>query len=142
MTFEIINVKSILHNKNIFTLLAPSVYNPTPERLLKRAEKYQVNDKTHIYAYSQNGENLGIVVFEIADRTATILDIAVNTEQQGKGIGSRLIDFIFNRFDVNKAIAETDDDAVDFYKKYGFVVSDTKTKFDTNRYVVVRTSVH
>ena len=34
-------------------------------------------------------------------------------------------------------IAETDDDAIGFYKKYGFTVADTKVKFDTKRYVCV-----
>lgn len=133
----ICDIKENVTEPQVFELLAPSVYNPTPERLLKRAEKYQSNDKTHIYAYSQNGENLGIVVFEIAEQSATILDIAVNQKQQRKGIGSGLIDFIFNQFDVNEVIAETDDDAVDFYKKYGFVVADTKTEFDTKRYICV-----
>lgn len=131
----ICDVKKDITEPQTFELLAPSVYNPTPERLLKRAEKYQINDKNHIYAYSQNDENLGIVVFEIAERVANILDIAVKPEQQGKGIGSKLIDFITNQFEIKTITAETDDDAVDFYKKYGFTVDDTIAKFDSKRYV-------
>ena len=60
------------------------------------------------------------MVFDIDDDTAIINDIAVNSNFRGKGIGSKLVRFIFEQFEVNKIIAETDDDAVMFYKRCGF----------------------
>ena len=139
--YSICDVKEKLSDSAILDLLAPSVFNPTPERLLSRAEKYQADDTVKVYAYSENGEYKGIVVFKIKDQTAEILDIAVKPEYQGKGIGSRLIDYIFSQFSINKIIAETDDDAIEFYKKYGFIVADTKVEFDIKRYVCVCKSV-
>ena len=139
--YSICGVKEKLSDSAILHLLAPSVFNPTPERLLTRAEKYQADDKTSVYAYSESGEYKGIIVFKIEDNTAEILDIAVKPEYQGKGIGSRLIDYIFSIFAVSKIIAETDDDAIGFYKKYGFTVIDTKLNHDTKRYVCVCESV-
>ena len=133
--YSICDVKDELTNEDILELLAPSVFNPTPERLLSRAEKYQAEDKVKAYAYSDNGKYKGIIVFKIKEQTAEILDIAVKSEYQGKGIGSMLIDYIFSKFVVNKIIAETDDDAIGFYKKYGFTVTDTKVNHDTKRYV-------
>lgn len=138
---NIIDVKESLCNKSVYSLLAPSVFNPTPERLLSRAEKYQADDTVKVYAYSENGEYKGIIAFKIKEQTAEILGIAVNPEYQGKGIGSRLINYIFSQFAVNKVTAETDDDAIGFYKKYGFTVADTKVEFDTKRYVCVCGSV-
>lgn len=141
---ELCNISSICDTKEIITepdilkLLAPSVYNPTQERLLNRAKKYQENENTNIYAYKDNGEHKGIVIFKIINNLATILDIAVKPEHQGQGIGSKLIDFIFNSFNVNSIIAETDDDAIGFYKKYGFAVADTKVKFDVKRYSIIK----
>lgn len=129
------DIKDSLCDKSIYYLLAPSVFNPTPERLLSRVEKYQANDKTKAHAYSENGEYKGIVVFEIKDNTAEILDIAVKPECQGKGIGSKLIDYIFSLFSIDKITAETDDDAIGFYKKYGFTVTDKKLNRGTIRYV-------
>ena len=134
---SICGIKEITSESDIFKLLAPSVYNPTQERLLNRAKKYQENENTNIYAYKDNGEYKGIVVFNIAKSSATILDIAVKPEYQGQGIGSKLIDFIFNSFNARNITAETDDDAIGFYKRYGFTVADTKVKFDTKRYVCV-----
>ena len=135
MSGKFTNIKNSLCDKSIYHLLVPSVFNTTPERLLSRAEKYQADDKTSVFAYSENGEYKGIIVFKVEDNTAEILDIAVIPEYKGNGIGSRLIDYIFTRFAVSKIIAETDDDAIGFYKKYGFSVIDTRLNRDTKRYV-------
>ena len=135
---SICDIKEIITEPDILELLAPSVFNPTKERLLNRAIKYQEDENTNFYAYKDNGEYKGIVVFNIAKSSATILDIAVKPEYQGQGIGSKLIDFIFDQFDVDNITAETDGDAIGFYKKYGFIVADTKVKFDIKRYTCVK----
>ena len=133
----ICDVKEIITEPHILKLLAPSVYNPTEERLLNRAKKYQEDENANIYAYKDNGEYKGIVVFKIENKSATILDIAVKPEYQGRGIGSKLIDFIFNSFNAQNITAETDDDAIGFYKKYGFAILKTEIKFEIKRYTLV-----
>lgn len=138
---SICDIKEIITEPDILKLLAPSVYNPTEERLLNRAKKYQEDEETNVYVYKEDNEYKGIVVFEIVNNSATILDIAVKPEYQGQGTGSKLIDFIFNSFNAQNITAETDDDAIGFYKKYGFTVADTKAEFDTKRYVCVCESV-
>ncbi len=144
---ELYNVSSICDIKEIITepdmlkLLAPSVYNPTQERLQNRAKKYQKDENSNIYACKEDGEYKAIIVFKIVNNSAAILDIAVRPEYQGQGIGSKLIDFIFNSFKVDNITAETDGDAIGFYKKYGFTVADTKVESDTKRYVCICESV-
>lgn len=130
----ICNVKDIITNSPVLELLIPSVYNPAPERLLNRANQYKQGDKTEIYAYSEEGEYKGIIVFENSN-TAEILDIAVKSEYRGKNIGTKLIDFVFSQFNPRRIVVETDDDAIEFYKKYGFKITDTKIKFNTKRYI-------
>lgn len=138
---SICDVKEIITEPDILKLLAPSVFNPTQQCLLNRAKKYQEDEKTNVYAYKEDNEYKGVVVFEVSDSTATILDIAVKPEHQGQGIGSELVDFIFNSFNAQNITAETDDDAIEFYKKYGFIIADTKVEFDTKRYVCFCESV-
>lgn len=133
--YRICDIKEIITKPDILKLLAPSVFTPTEERVLNRAKKYQEDKNTNIYAYKENNQYKGIVVFKISDNFATILDIAVKPEYQGEGIGSKLIDFIFNRFNVKNIIAEIDDDAIGFYKKYGFTVLDTKLYYGRKRYI-------
>ena len=135
---SICDVKEIITEPDILKLLAPSVYNPTEERLLNRAKKYQEDENTNIYVYKEDGEYKAIVIFKIANNSAAILDIAVKPEYQGQGIGSKLIDFIFNSFNAQNITAETDDDAIGFYKKYGFTVADTKVNFDVKRYSIIK----
>ena len=137
MNIEFLNAKNSLQDKEICALLAPSVFEPTPERLADRAERYIKDADTSVYAGSVSGEYKGIVVFKITGNSAEILDIAVKEEDRGKGIGTAFLDFIFSRFDITEITAETDDDAVEFYKKYGFRIAGTKMKFNTVRYICV-----
>ncbi|MEG2634122.1 MAG: GNAT family N-acetyltransferase, partial [Oscillospiraceae bacterium] len=135
MSVDILNVKSICTQKTLLDLLSESVYNPTPERVLSRAENYQNNTDVEVYAYREDEKSIGIIVFEIDKNVATIHNISVKISNQRKGVGSQLIDFIFKRFNVIRILAETDDDAIEFYKKYGFNVSEIVVKFGIERYM-------
>lgn len=134
-TEAICDVKSELLNEQIYTLLAPSVFNPTPQKLLSRAQKYFDTDNVYAYAFLQDGEYVGIVIFEIKDNVAKINDIAVNDEFRSNGIGSKLVKYIVDTFNVNVVSAETDDDAVGFYRKIGFDAHEIKTEYECKRYV-------
>ena len=131
--YSICGVKDKLFRDDILPLLAPSVYNPTSERLQARAEKYSSDPDIRVCAYKEY-EYKGIVAFSMEDNIATILDIAVSSDFRGQGIGSRLVNYIKDKINPEKNIAETDDDAVLFYKKYGFEATPIKTDYDSNRY--------
>ena len=135
------DVKASLWQPEILALLKPSVYNPTPERLKSRAEKYSADKNIFVYACKNSEKYIGIVVFITENGTAEILDIAVKPEYRKHGIGRKLIDFIFNRFPVDTIIAETDDEAVEFYKKCRFTITSTKEVSDTKRYFCKLSSV-
>lgn len=49
-----------------------------------------------------------------------ILSIDVDSAFRGKGIGSKLISSFIENTSCSEICAETDDDAVTFYQKYGF----------------------
>lgn len=128
------DVKASLFNPEVLTLLKPSVFNPTPERLKDRAEKYSADKNTFVYACKIDGVYAGIVVLKTENNTAEILDIAVKPEYRKHGIGRRLIDFIFSQFPIDNITAETDDEAVGFYKKCGFAVASVGAVCGTKRY--------
>lgn len=129
------DVKASLFNPEVLTLLKPSVYNPTPERLKDRAEKYSADKNTFVYACKTGGIYVGIVVFRMENGTAEILDVAVNPKYRKHGIGKSLIDFIFTQFPIYTITAETDNEAVGFYKRCGFDVIGFGMKCNTKRYI-------
>lgn len=131
----ICNVKPDLLKKHIYSLLAPSVYFATDQKLQTRAQEYYNSPNTYVYTFLLDGEYAGIVVFSVKGSIATINDIAVKFEYTQKGIGRKLVMYILSAFTVDTIIAETDDDAVGFYKKIGFEISNVDTKFDINRYI-------
>ena len=128
------DVKKSIFDPEILTLLAPSIYNPTPERLKHRAEKYIADSNVKAYACKSSEKHIGIVVFKTENDTAEILDIAVKPEYRKNGIGKRLVEFILNQFPVDTITAETDKDAIGFYKKCGFALTPTAKMEDTARY--------
>lgn len=128
------DVKASLSNPEVLTLLKPSVFNPTPKRLKDRAEKYSADKRTNVYACKIDSVYAGIVVLKTENNTAEILDIAVKPEYCKHGIGKSLIDFIFTQFPIDNITAETDDEAVGFYKKCGFAVTPVGEFCDTKRY--------
>lgn len=134
ITFILADVKPNLFDPEVLALLKPSVYKPTPKRLKDRAEKYTEDKNVFAYACKSSEKYIGIVVFRAENSTAEILDIAVKPEYRKHGIGRKLIDFILNQFPVDIIIAETDNDAVGFYKKCGFTVAPAESIDDTERY--------
>ena len=132
----ITDVKKSLTDKALLDLLSLSVLNPTTDKLIKRAEKYMTKENVKAIAFSDNGDYIALCVFEIIGNSASVLDIGVKFADRNKKVGSKLIGFIRDKFGVTEITAETDDDAVGFYKKYGFVITETAVKFDTKRYTL------
>ena len=133
------DVRSILMGESqtakqpLCDLLAYSMFHPTAEKIRERITSYQSSD-IHIYACVENNVYLGLIVYRLCDRTATILDIAVCENTRKRGIDTFLIDGLLRESNASQVLAETDDDAIGFYQKYGFRVTNTETVYDCKRY--------
>lgn len=66
----IVDVKESLFDPEVLALLAPGIYNPTPERLKSRAEKYSADKNIFVYACKIGGLYVGIVIFGTENGTA------------------------------------------------------------------------
>ena len=81
-----------------------------------------------LFGYELNGIFVGCIGIEmISSKECIIKHIAVSPEQREKGIGSKMINVLSEQFLFISA--ETDKDAVDFYRKYGFVVTSLGEKY-------------
>ena len=74
--------------------------------------------------------------------TIGIRSIAVAPRWRDRGLGRMLLDAIAERLGADRLVAETDDDAVGFYRRCGFTVEDAAPKFGRARYWCVRETRH
>jgi ribosomal protein S18 acetylase RimI-like enzyme len=70
--------------------------------------------------------------------TIGIRSIAVAPAWRNRGVGRALIDALVKHHNAARVVAETDDDAVGFYRRCGFAVEDAPPKFGRARYWCVR----
>lgn len=120
---EILDIKAHLKDENILAILAESTYMSTEEKLNARAEKYMNDDRIVVWGANVADKFHGIIILSCKENdNIEILDIAVLKESQKQGIGHRMIKCIKESYKPISILAETDDDAVDFYRKIGFKV--------------------
>ena len=134
---EIEEVKSELCGPEAATLLTASAFDPTPERVAARAEAYRGNPNICAWGMRAMGRLIGLIVVgrgdsgEPAKRDAAkgspdawmIRDIAVAEGERRRGVGGALVRHAAWAAGPGALIAETDDDAVDFYRRLGFAIA-------------------
>lgn len=119
---SIINIKNIFNNVNILKVFADCMYMPTQERLVNCSKEYMAKESIHIYGFYDDAQITGVIAIEqLQDGAAEVKGIAVNSEYRKRGIGKRLIQYSCETLSITELIAETDDDAVEFYKSCGFI---------------------
>ena len=129
------NIKeNVILNDEVLKILNYSHYNPTKEKLLNLIKKYCEEESIYPFACFFEDEISGVIVVKkLQDRIYEIIDIAVKPKYRKRGIASRLINYIIKNFDIKILYAETDDETVEFYRKYGFKIEIIKNK-DYMRY--------
>ena len=116
------NIKeNIVLNEDVLEILKYSHFNPTKEKLSKLVQKYYEDKDILPFASFDKDKISGIIVVQkIEGETYEIIDIAVDINYRGRGIASKLIDYVIENLNIKTLFAETDNDAVGFYGKYGF----------------------
>ncbi|GGU28719.1 GNAT family N-acetyltransferase [Nocardioides albus] len=70
----------------------------------------------------------------VSDRSVEIGHIATRHDRRRQGYAARLIRSVASEVAPLPLFAETDDDAVDFYRRVGFTVTVVDSPWPTNRY--------
>lgn len=122
-TYSIEDFGHELENLRLRAVLVPSVYQPTAERLAQICERYRAEPGWRMLGCRSGEEIVGCLglSFEAASH-ATIRHIAVVPDRRGRGIGSAMIRYAVATFALTRLSAETDRDAVEFYRKCCFAV--------------------
>ena len=131
------NIKDILCIQEIYDIYSACMFEPTSDKFKIKAEQMQNDSSVSVYGYFSNEKIIGVISTRETDKTVEIIGISVDTKERHSGVGTKLIDYVKDKSS-KPIIAETDSDAVVFYKKYGFnikevIVSKSNTYY--SRYV-------
>ena len=75
------------------------------------------------------------------DRSVVLHSVAVARGSRGRGIGRTLLEFIADHAAAPRLLAETDEEAAEFYRRCGFEVESLARRRDGQRFRCVRTIV-
>ena len=136
-------VPSDYPKKEVAAVLAESIGNPTDSKLKALMESCTYGGFPSLWIASRSDAVIGVLRLESQSRSrCTITHIAVHQRLRGQGIGRNLIEFIRDELNFRQEEAETDDDALGFYKACGFEIESIgENSNGTRRYkCVVRVS--
>ena len=136
---SIVDIKGNLHDERILTVIAQSQYKPTKEKLISLMTAYESDTDIFAFAnYDKDFVSSVIILKRQRNYEFEILSIATDTAYQNQGIASKLISFVSTNLKCRVIEAETDDDAVEFYRKYGFRIISLGEKYpNTVRYLCI-----
>jgi len=113
------NIKKQATDPEIIKLLSACIYEYSIERATAEAKNYQLHDERFLYGWLENDKILAVCGGELQSGVVIIRHISACENLRGQGIGSKMISAL--QWQYNLPIqAETDDDAIDFYRKCGF----------------------
>ena len=107
------------------------MFMPTEEKFNKKVEQFLNNNSVKIFACFEQDKIMGIMVVSFKEqKKIEIIGIAVDVSTRGKGIGSYMINQVINNYVLLSVYAETDNDAVGFYRKNGFNIMEFSETYD------------
>lgn len=113
----------VLVSPHIRDLLSLSMGDPTPAALDDVGHHYREDPAWALFGYQRDGLVVGCVGIEVtAQGQATLRHLAVVPDERMRGIGRSMIDGVSERLLLSTVVAETDGDAVGFYRRCGFTV--------------------
>jgi ribosomal protein S18 acetylase RimI-like enzyme len=144
--FDMIDIRYRLGSAEVRDLVDQLEY-PAEIRERKTAEilkEYQEQSEQPILAVNASGKLVAFIGlrFELPHQ-AIIRHIAVHRSHRGQGgIGTQMILYVCSTYCIHKITAETDRDAVEFYRKVGFEVQSLGEKYPgTERFLCRLTGV-
>lgn len=138
--YKIENHKKIIENEDIKRIISYAMFNPTEGRIKSAVESVYGKQQGKFYVAEENETIIGIIgVRRVDNAYVEIMHIAVDEGHRMKDVARKMIRYVDDSERVDEIIAETDDDAVNFYKKLGFKVKKHEDKFTgAIRYSCVR----
>ena len=120
MDVALCNDKDWLQSQEAFSIYASCMYQPTYDAFKNRMKSYVSDASVMIYVCTERGVRIGILVLQTSSEEAEIMGIAVSDHCRKRGIGRRMILQVMEQEGFKCMKAQTDDDAMGFYRSCGF----------------------
>ena len=105
-----------LLSEEAFLLYSSCMYQPTYEEYKLRMEGYLNDPSVKVFVC----EKAGMMILKYSGSVAEIIGIATSEKLRGQGIGKNMIRSVMESEHLERLEAQTDDDAIGFYRKCGF----------------------
>lgn len=107
------------------------MFMPTEEKFNIKVDQFLDDNSVKIFACCNQDMIEGVmVVFFAEQHKIEVVGIVVDLFARGKGIGSYMINQVIKDYGLYSVYAETDNDAVDFYRKNGFSITELLKTYD------------
>lgn len=124
-----VDIKSRLQESEFKELLSYSIF-PDESRLIHTINAYLTNDNLEIYGYEVDEAFIGVIGVRMNEGSILkILHLSVHPDYRGLGYGRGLLVELIELKKPNLLVAETDQDAVDFYRNVGFTIVSLGEKY-------------
>ena len=123
----------------VYGIYKHCMFMPTEEKFKAKAEKFLNDDSIKLLACLNEEKVEGVIAISFLEQCKIeIIGIAVDLSARGKGVGFYMIKQALNDYGVISVYAETDKDAVGFYKKNGFIVTEFSEIYSDNTVIRYR----
>lgn len=102
---------------------------PEPEHVTAALEEYKQKDSLQLYGFEDEEQLVALIGIDKQDEKVEIRHLAVLPENRLKGYGRGIISEMISAVKPEVVIAETDEEAVDFYRNIGFIVYSLGEKY-------------
>ena len=120
--------KEILQTYKIYKYC---MFMPTEEKFNNKVDLFLNDNSVKIFACFEQNKILGVMVVSfIEQQKIEIIGIAVDASVRGKGVGSYMINQIVTYYGLTSVYAETDNDAIGFYQKNNFSITEFSEIYD------------
>ena len=113
------DIKKELENLTVRNFISESAWDKSIKAMDRKVAEFRDRGDLHLYGWLENNKMLGVCGIEIHSDWIVIHNIAVDSNARKRGIGKAMITVLQQKYKTTIK-AETDDDAVEFYRKCGF----------------------
>lgn len=114
----------------VISILSEAVFEPIPERIATILQDVYGRKETVLFRLDKDSRTVAVVgIRRVGGGKAELLHIAVQPTERGSGYGRTCVQQLVHFGEIQELFAETDSDAVGFYRQCGFEITPLGEKY-------------